>query len=273
MAHSAATQMAVTDQSSGPLGFADLVLSARVELYACLQLRAERARFITGATWAAIALLENKESVYCAAAGSSDPVIGSVADIKALQSNRSTGTDGKTLVVAVMRGAKSAGYFQLVSEAAALSDYDLQSIVRLAEMVGTAIDHMEAEEQSIAEHSMPVIPAVSAQVSPAVIESPPKPAAPVLWHAPDGAPSSVSSKSSGGPEISVSVYACESCGFPVSREHAICVDCEDRGSSASIARLFSVSEKQQEGWFSTHGYTIASLLVTALAAAIIYWLR
>src|ERR1700694_2673953 len=166
MAHSAATQMAVTDQSSGPLGFADLVLSARVELYACLQLLADRARFITGATWAAIALFENKEFIYCAAAGSSAPVIGSAADIKVLEPNKSIGADGKRLVVAVTRDSKAAGFFQLVSEAAAFSDYDLQSIVRLAEMVGTAIDHMEAEEHSIAEHSTPVIPVVSAEVIP-----------------------------------------------------------------------------------------------------------
>jgi len=272
MAHSAATQMAVTDQSSGPLGFADLVLSARVELYACLQLLADRARFITGATWAAIALFENKEFVYCAAAGSSAPVIGSAADIKVLQPNKSIGADGKTLVVTVIRESKPAGFFQLVSDAAQFSEYDLQSIVRLAEMVGTAIDHMEAEEHSIAEPSTPVI-AVPAQVTPAVSEQPPKPVAPVLWHAPEGAPSGVSSKSFGAPETSVSVYACESCGFPVSREHTICVDCEERGSPTSMARLFSASEKEQEGWFSAHGYTIASVLVSALAAAIIYWLR
>jgi hypothetical protein len=237
-----------------------------------LQLLADRARFITGATWAAIALFENKEFVYCAAAGSSAPVIGSVADVKALQSNRSIGTDGKTLVVAVMRGAKTVGYFQLVSQAAALSDYDLQSIVRLAEMVGTALDHMEAEEHSIAEQSTPVIAAVLAPVAPAVIEQP-KPAAPVLWHAPASAPSGVSSKSFGATETSVSVYACESCGFPVSREHTICVDCEERGSPTSMARLFSATEKEQEGWFSAHGYTIATLLVSVLAAAVIYWLR
>jgi hypothetical protein len=272
MAHSAATQLAVTEQSSGSLGLADLVLSARVEFYACLQLLADRARFITGATWAAIALFENKEFVYCAAAGTSAPVIGSAADLKVLQPSKSMGADGRTLVVTVIRESKPAGFVQLVSEAAQFSDYDVQSISRLAEMVGTAIDNMEAEEHSIAERSTPVIAAVLAPVAPAVIEQP-KPAAPVLWHAPEGAPSGVSSKSFGAPETSVSVYACESCGFPVSREHAICVDCEERGSPTSMARLFSASEKEQEGWFSAHGYTIATVLVSALAVAIIYWLR
>jgi hypothetical protein len=274
MAHSAATQLAVTEQSSGPLGLADLVLSARVEFYACLQLLADRARFITGATWAAIALFENKEFVYCAAAGSSAPVIGSAADIQVLQPNKSIGADGKTLVVAIIRESKPAGFFQLVSDATQFSEYDLQSIVRLAEMVGTAIDHMEAEEHSIAEQSTPVIAAVLAPVPPAVIEQP-KPAAPVLWHAPDGAPSSFSTKSSVGPETSVSIYACESCGFPVSRGRIICFDCEERNipGAANMVRLLSAREKPEEGWFSAHGYTIASVLVSALAAAIIYWLR
>ena len=273
MAHSAATQMAVTEESSGPFGSADLVLSVRVELYACLQLLADRARFITGATWAAIALFENKEFVHCAAAGSSAPVIGSAADIKVLQPNKSIGGDGKILVVAVTRDSKTAGFFQLVSDSAQFSDYDVQSISRLAEMVGTAIDNMEAEEHSIAEQSRSVIVAVSAQVIPAVIESTQKPAPPVLWHAPDGVPPGFSGKSSVGPETSVSVYACESCGFPVSREHTICVDCEERGSPTSMARLFSASDKEQESWLSAHGYTIASVLVSALVAAVIYWLR
>lgn len=273
MAHSAATQLAVTEQPSSPLGLADLVLSAKVEFYACLQLLADRAHFITGASWAAIALFENKEFVYCAAAGSSGPVIGSAADIKVLQPNKPLVADGKTLVVPIIRDSKTAGFFQLVSDAAQFSDYDLQSIVRLGEMVGTAIDQMEAEEHSIAQQSTPVIAAVPAPLIPTVSEQPRKPTAPVLWHAPEGVTSGASSKASASPEIAVSVYACDSCGFPVSREHTICVDCEERGSPTSMAQLFSASEKDQEGWFSAHGYTIASVLVSALAAAVIYWLR
>jgi hypothetical protein len=267
MAHSVATPVAVVHQPSGPIGFADHVLNARVELYACLQLLADRARFITGATWAAVALLEGQDFVYCAAAGSFAPVIGSAVDVKILRYGLSLAPDKRSLLVRVIRESKTAGLFQLFSGTAAFREHDLQSIVRLAEMVSTAVDHMEAEARSIAEHPTPTIPMA---VAPA-----PKPAAPVLWHAPESVTSNSFSKSSATPDIALSVYECESCGFPVSHGRSICFDCEERNvpSAASMVRLLSAREKQEEGWLSAHGYTIASLLISAVVGAIIYWLR
>lgn len=265
MGHSVATSLAVADQNSGRPGLADHVLNARIELYACLQLLADRARFITGATWAAIALHEHDEFVYCAAAGNSAPVIGSEFDVNTPRPERSLGADGKSLQVSVIRNSKTAGFFQLFSESAKFTDHDLQSIIRLADMVGTAINCMEAEQHSIADEH-PSVPALVAQT--------PKPALPVLWHAPEGLASGASNKSSSASDLAVTVYACESCGFPVSRGRTICVDCEERGSpSATMARLLTARQKEDESWFSAHGYTIASLLVSALVAAIIYWLH
>jgi hypothetical protein len=256
--------MAVADQHSGLSGLADHVLNARIELYACLQLLADRARFITGATWAAIALHEQNEFIYCAVAGNSALVIGSEFNVKTLRPEQSLGADGKSLLVTVIRNSKTAGFFQLFSETAKFSDHDLQSIIRLADMVGTAINCMEAEQNSIADEH-PVVPA---------LVPPPKPAAPVLWHAPAGLASGTSNKSDSASDSAVSVYACESCGFPVSRGRSICVDCEDRGSpSATMARLLDARQKEDESWLSAHGYTIASVLVSALVLAIIYWLR
>jgi len=265
MGHSVATQLAVADQHSGPPGIADHVLNARIELYACLQLLADRARFITGATWAAIALHEGNEFIYCAAAGNSAPIIGSEFNVKTLRPEQSLGADGKSLLVTVIRNSKTAGFFQLFSETAKFSDHDLQSIIRLADMVGTAINCMEAGQNSIAAEHLSV---------PALVAQPPKPAAPVLWHAPDGPASKPSSKSDSASDLAVTIYSCESCGFPVSRGRTICVDCEERGSpSATMARLLTVRQKEDESWISAHGYTIASLLVSALVAAIIYWLH
>jgi hypothetical protein len=40
-----------------------------------------------------------------------------------------------------------------------------------------------------------------------------------------------------------------------------------------MARLLTAQQKEDESWISAHGYTIASLLVSALVAAIIYWLH
>jgi len=265
MAQGIATSMAVADPHSPLPGLADHVLNARIELYACLQLLADRARFITGATWAAIALHERNEFIYCAAAGNSAPVIGSEFNVRTLRPEQSVGADGKSLLVTVIRNSRTAGFFQLFSETAKFSDQDLHSIVRLADMVGTAVNCMEAEQHSVVDEHSPV---------PALVAQPPKPAAPVLWHAPAGLASVPSNKSESASDVPVSVYACESCGFPVSRGRAICVDCEERGSpSATMARLLTARQKEDESWLSAHGYTIASLLVSALAAAIIYWLH
>ena len=265
MPHGVATPLAVADQHSGLPGLADHVLNARVELYACLQLLADRARFVTGATWAAIALHEGKEFIYCAAAGNSAPVIGSEFNVNTRRPEPSLEADKKSLLVTVIRNSKTAGFFQLFSETAKFSDHDLRSIFRLADMVSTAINCMEAEQNSIADERSSV---------PALVAQPPKPAAPVLWHAPDGLASGVSTKSSFNSDLAVSVYACESCGFPVSRGRTICVDCEERGTpSATMARLMTAKQNQDESWISAHGYTIASLLVSVLVAAIIYWLH
>ncbi|MGH9515543.1 MAG: hypothetical protein ACRD3P_07680 [Terriglobales bacterium] len=265
MGQSVATPQAIADHHSGLSGLADQVVHARIELYACLQLLADRARFVTGATWAAIALHERNEFIYCAVAGNSGPVIGSEFDVKTLRPEQSLGADGKSLLVTVIRNSKTAGFFQLYSETAKFSDQDLQSVIRLADMVATAINCMEAEQNSIADEN-PSVPALVAQ--------PPKPAVPVLWHAPDNFASGESSRSSSTSNSAVSVHACESCGFPVSRDRTICVDCEDRGTpAATMARLLTASHKKEESWLSAHGYTIASLLVSALVFAIIYWLR
>ena len=267
MAPSVATSMAVADQGSGSPRLADHFLNARVELYACLQLLTDRARFITGATWAAIALLEGTEFVYCAASGNSAPVIGSALDIKTIP-GLSLSTDRKSLLVRVIRESKTVGFFQLASDAGKFGEHDLQAIVRLSEMVSTAIDCMEAEQQSVTEHSTPAIPVA--------ITPSPKPVAPVLWHAPESITPEFSSQSSTQAQDSaISVYTCESCGFPVSHGRTICFDCEERNvpSAATMVRLLSARQKEEEGWFRAHGYTIASLLVSAVAAAIIYWLR
>ena len=265
MGHSVATPLAIADQQSGLPGLDDHVLNARVELYACLQLLADRARFITGATWAAIALHERNEFVYCAAAGNSAPVIGSEFNVRTLRPEQSLGPDGKSLLVTVIRNSKTAGFFQLFSETAKFSDHDLRSIVRLADMVTTAVNCMEAEQNSIADEHASV---------PALVAQPPKPAVPVLWHAPDGTAAKASNKSSSSSELAVSVYGCESCGFPVSRGRTICVDCEERGTpSATMARLLTARQNEDESWISAHGYTIASLLVSVLVAAVIYWLH
>jgi len=66
---------------------------------------------------------------------------------------------------------------------------------------------------------------------------------------------------------------CAACGFPVSPGRNLCVECEQKSETpvAAPAELFST--QNQESWISEHGYTVASLIVSAVAAAIIFWFR
>ncbi len=76
------------------------------------------------------------------------------------------------------------------------------------------------------------------------------------------------------------VHTCAGCGFPVSGRRTLCLDCEKHGDDprndptlAAHPPVEMFATEKEERWISAHGYTIASLLVTALAAAIIFWLR
>ena len=257
MASAAATCRVLPNPAAKSGGCDEFVLNARVEFYACMQLLAERARFLTGADYAAIALREGERYVYRAAAGSNAPEIGSLADLPDTPADSNEASFlGKTLLVSVTDDSKTSGFFKLVSEKLEFSDHDLHTVGRLAEMVSTAIGQMHAAEQSLE-----------------LIYSAAKTASPILWHAPDQKQASAPDKSaSGAPNVSLGVRNCQSCGFPVSNGRSVCFDCEQRTGTAPLSSaLFRAEEKQS--WIKAHGYTIATLLVSVLAAALIYWLR
>jgi hypothetical protein len=126
-------------------------------------------------------------------------------------------------------------------------------------MVSTAIDHRNAAieaESRIFEQLSAVSPAV-----------------PSLWHAPASYPQE-SSEQKNSPVVSspAEVHKCGSCGLPVSYGRKLCVDCEQKIDVAHQPAEI-LTTPAHESWISAHGYTIASLLVTALTVAIVYWLR
>jgi hypothetical protein len=51
------------------------------------------------------------------------------------------------------------------------------------------------------------------------------------------------------------------------------VECEQKSDIPVSTPPELFSTQNQENWISEHGYTVASLIVSALAAAIILWLR
>jgi hypothetical protein len=297
--NSRATREAVYYPSAEPVsdsdtpGFVSLRQSATLEFHASVQLLAERARFLTGADGVAVALEQNGQFVYCAATGNSAPETGTAADVTRhpLGECIKTGQAARLLVerisgdasaqvfhlaVPLLRDEKVVGFFELAPGAYAFQDTDLETVIRLAAMASTALDHLNA-----AEHTERLI-------GDAKPEKPATQLRPVLWHAPEPSASQPAPAESHPLPASTDVHACNVCGFPVSGGRTLCVDCETHrddpkndpksnprnGRSPNQnppAELFAT--QNQESWIEAHGYTIASLMVTALAAAIIYWLR
>jgi hypothetical protein len=274
---------------SGMPGFVSLRQSANLEFQASVQLLAERARFLTGADSVAIALDQDGLFIYCAATGSSAPETGTVADVtrhplgeciktgraaRLLVERISGDASGESfhLAVPLLRDEKVAGFFELAPGACAFEDADIETITHLAALASTAIEHLDA-----AEHTEGLIAAAE----------PVKPEPrlrPVLWHAPESSAAQPPPAESVPSLSAADVHACTVCGFPVSGVRTVCVDCDahrddskyDRKAHPNsdfnpAAELFAV--QKQESWIEAHGYTIASLMVSALAAAIIYWLR
>jgi len=142
---------------------------AQRDLNATLQLLAERAQYITGATGAAIALREGAVMLCRASSGSSAPELGAHLQVDSGLSGESvrTGqilrcddadTDARVnrescralgiasvLVMPLLRENEITGVFELFSEKAyAFAQRDIAALERLGEMVHTALDHAEA---------------------------------------------------------------------------------------------------------------------------------
>ena len=258
--------------------FSSLIQAATLEFHASLQLLAERVRFLTGATGVAVAVQQDDEFVYCASSGASVSEIGSAANLAqenireclaTSQSVRSAIANAKkkeqgnvsnfSLVVPVKGTGKVTGFFDLVSSRG-FEEQDIRAVTRLADVASTVLELRDGAEQ--AESRMFELKQAQA----------PKPVTPVLWHAParvetsDAGPSAISS-------LAINeIHACSSCGFPVSDGRNLCVECE-RNPASAVPQTEMFMLGKQESWISAHGYTVASLLVTALVAAIIYWLR
>ena len=142
---------------------------AQRDLNATLQLLAERAQYITGATGAAIALREGAVMLCRASSGSSAPELGAHLQVDSGLSGKSVRTgqilrcdDAETdarvnrescralgiasvVVMPLLRENEITGVFELFSEKAyAFAQRDIAALERLGEMVHTALDHAEA---------------------------------------------------------------------------------------------------------------------------------
>jgi putative methionine-R-sulfoxide reductase with GAF domain len=174
----------------GEDGGRSLTEMAQRDLYAALQLLAERAQYITGASGAAIALREDTEMICRASAGSSAPELGAHLQVNSGLSGESVRTRqtlrcdnaetdprvnrdscrvlgiASVVVMPLAHDGEVNGVFELLSDRAyAFEDRDLTALERLAEMVQTALSHAQAARQAEAEILGKPAGSVSKQVS------------------------------------------------------------------------------------------------------------
>src|SRR5438876_7910055 len=161
--------------------FRSLIETALVEFRASLQLLSERSRFLTGAIGTAIAIEDSGVFVYFASTGSSVPEIGIPANCdrdvvrKCIQTAAAAtfeaSIDGPVtaiLAIPIIRNQKVCGFFELATNPG-FSARDIQAVSPLAEMVNTALDHLQAADQADIRILEPGLA---------------KPSGPTLWHAP-----------------------------------------------------------------------------------------
>jgi putative methionine-R-sulfoxide reductase with GAF domain len=153
----------------GEDGGRSLAEMAERDLAATLQLLAERAQYITGATGAAIALRDHEEMVCRASAGTSAPEVGTQLQVNSGLSGESVRTrqtlrcdDASTdtrvnrescealgissvVVMPLLRGDEVIGVFELFSnQANVFETRDIAALERMGAMVHAALEHSAA---------------------------------------------------------------------------------------------------------------------------------
>ena len=261
---------------------------AERDLDAALQLLADRAQYITGASGAAIALRrgEHHDMLCRASAGSNAPELGALLSMvyglsgecvrtRQLLRCGDAGRDPRVnrevcrelgiasvVVMPILSGQQVLGVFELISgKPHAFEERDLSALLRLSEMVETAVKHAVAAQTSlpIAEPSVTEIQPEAAEppteipqsesstiamTSAPATQSPPSPEVdppqpevpapkkPLFWSAAMRAqtspPSQENTETIAVPMVLRNLQKCQACGFPVSQGRAFCVECEER---------------------------------------------
>jgi GAF domain len=251
--------------------FSPLGQTAAVEFQSTLQLLLDRARFLTAASGVAIAIREKGQLLYSASGGDCASEAGTRVDVsreplrqclqqqKPFRSKPSNADSLFAMAVPITNEGAVIGCFELLGHSE-FADQDELAIVRLADLVNTALENrtaaVEAEKRLLDRLDEFARPEVAS----------------ALWHPPESA-SCQQAKAPEAPIPAAEVQKCVSCGFPVSKGRRLCVECDQQmGPANPAAKIFGTNQPEQS-WISVHGYTIASALVTAAAIAVILWLR
>lgn len=254
---------------------------AQRDLEAALQLLAERAQYITGASGAAIALLEESEMICRASAGPSAPALGAEVQVKSGLTGESVRTrqvlrcdDAETdsrvnrescrvlgiksvMVVPLVREGEVIGVFELFADRAnAFEERDVTALERLAEMVQTGVEHADAAKRALQEIATKNEEAVAAQkekkeTAPAPATEPQKSepekiTVAVVVDTPEVKTQDATAREAAPEPVRTPVLdkirKCESCGFPVSEGRTLCLDCEAARLSGEIASPLAGSQ-------------------------------
>jgi GAF domain len=157
----------------GEDGGKSLTEMAQRDLDATLQLLAERARYITGASGSAVALRQGQTMICCASAGPSAPELGAHLEIESGLSGESVRTRqtlhcedaendprvnrescrafgiASVVVMPLIRGEEVYGVFELLADRPhAFEERDFVALQRLAEMIQTAVEHADAARRA-----------------------------------------------------------------------------------------------------------------------------
>lgn len=254
-----------SEAAAGPVRFPgddggqSLAHTAQRDLDAALQLLAERARYITGAMAATIALRENSGLVCRASTGSIKQRLGAPMQVGsglAAESMRTrrilrcqdAGADsrvhaescrkygiGAAMVMPLVRGQEIVGVFELLSATPnTFEERDLNAMERLGEMIETAVEHAAAARQPepdinlddiLAEPEVIPLPPVSAHP----VRSPQVPEMHVVTapSASSAPPQAIAEPEGDGPLLERgTIGSCRACGFPISSSRTMCVDCQ-----------------------------------------------
>jgi putative methionine-R-sulfoxide reductase with GAF domain len=290
-------------------GGKSLIEMAQRDLEAALQLLAERAQYITGASGAAIALLDDTEMICRASAGPSAPELGAEVQVKSGLTGESVRTrqvlrcdDAEidprvnrescralgirsVMVVPLIREQEVIGVFELLADRAnAFEERDVTALERLAEMVQTGLEHADAAKRALQEIAEKNDQAVAQQKQSESASTEGKGTSP-----PVASTQSVANEITKAPEARQSepvrpleldkIRKCEACGFPVSEGRTLCLDCEAaRISGASPqplaggqtpAFLFQLEKQKKQSWLGAHIYTIGTVLIAVLTVVLL----
>jgi putative methionine-R-sulfoxide reductase with GAF domain len=304
----AAREESVTpSHSPADTGSNSLTEMAQRDLEAALQLLAERAQYITGASGAAIALLEGSEMICRASAGPSAPELGAEVQIKKGLTGESVRTqkvlrcdDAETdsrvnresclalgiksvMVVPLIREQEVIGVFELLADRPhAFEDRDITALEHLAEMVLTGLEHADAAKRALQEIAEKNDQAAQQKtVEPAEVKKEAAAAGtPVLASEPrDTAGLKPDHSEIVKPAELDKIRKCEACGFPVSEGRTLCLDCEAArlsgdnpaplASSQAPAFLTKFGKPREQGWLGSHIYTIGTVLIVVLTVVLL----